>query len=388
MIQGGESSLPRYSVLTGSKNNAGDFLIKFRAKELLSSLRPDREIVDLNAWEPFSADDLATVNQSKALILLGGPSVQKGMVPKIYPMAENLADIKVPITTMGIGWKSLSGNWADTRSYSLNDRTIELFSRLKEDGLSLSVRDYHTMNVMAQYGLDSSVLMTGCPATYDTKHIGREFRVPESVHRVAFSLGVSFLYSARMQRQMKACILSTKETFPDAKFDVIFHHGTTKTYLTTPGSSGQHLAGHLRFIDWLQKEDISYIDISGSAENLVDCYSACDLHVGYRVHAHIFMNSISKPSILIAEDGRGKALRQVFGGLVYDAFDEVGSSMWSKAVRAAKLYETFTVFKNLHQEVVRGIRYEVRNGFPSAKSSRAAIDVNYTMMKKYIEELP
>lgn len=44
-----------YVILTGSKNNAGDFLIKYRAKKLFAALRSDREIVDLDAWKPFDA---------------------------------------------------------------------------------------------------------------------------------------------------------------------------------------------------------------------------------------------------------------------------------------------------------------------------------------------
>ncbi len=43
----------QYVVLTGSKNNAGDYLIKYRAKKLFKEFRPDREIVDYNAWEKF-----------------------------------------------------------------------------------------------------------------------------------------------------------------------------------------------------------------------------------------------------------------------------------------------------------------------------------------------
>ena len=39
-------SNPSYVVLTGSKNNAGDYLIKYRAKELLKHIRPDRNIID------------------------------------------------------------------------------------------------------------------------------------------------------------------------------------------------------------------------------------------------------------------------------------------------------------------------------------------------------
>ena len=92
-------------ILTGSKNNAGDFLIKHRAKKLFEATRPDREIIDFNAWEPINKKKLDVVNQSKCLILMGGPALQKNMYPGIYKLTENIDEIKVPITTMGIGKK-------------------------------------------------------------------------------------------------------------------------------------------------------------------------------------------------------------------------------------------------------------------------------------------
>lgn len=41
-----------YALLTGSKNNAGDYLIKARAKSLLKEWRNDREFVDIDGWKP------------------------------------------------------------------------------------------------------------------------------------------------------------------------------------------------------------------------------------------------------------------------------------------------------------------------------------------------
>ncbi|MBD3840054.1 MAG: polysaccharide pyruvyl transferase family protein, partial [Epsilonproteobacteria bacterium] len=124
----------QFTILTGSKKNAGDFLIKYRAKQLFKKLKPDREIVDFNAWEEFDEEKLKVVNESKALILLGGPSLQKNMRPNIYKMRKNLDDIKVPIVSMGIGWKSISGNWSDTYNYSLTQDSMELLERINNSG--------------------------------------------------------------------------------------------------------------------------------------------------------------------------------------------------------------------------------------------------------------
>ena len=51
---------------------------------------------------------------------------------------------------------------------------------------------------------------------------------------------------------------------------------------------------------------------------MIDLYSNCDLHIGYRVHAHVFMTSIKKPSILIKEDGRGEGMSEVIEGKCFD----------------------------------------------------------------------
>lgn len=376
-----------YVVLTGSKNNAGDFLIKHRAFKLFTELRPDRKIVDLNSWESFDEKTLSLVNNSKALVLLGGPALQKNMYPGIYPLSRRLSDIQVPITMMGVGWKSLSGNWADSRNYELSESTLELLSRIEKDSLFVSVRDYHTLNVLDSNSITKGV-MTGCPATYDLDYVGSSTIEPTEVKNVGFSLGVSFLYSKSLKVQMENAILSTRKIFPNAKFEVVFHHGTTNEFLNTPSAKKDHLGGHQRFISWLKERDIEYTDISGSADNLVNYYSQCDVHIGYRVHAHIFMNSISKPSVLIAEDGRGKALRDVFGGLVLDAFDSVGMGVISKIFRRLKIFDTFSTSSNLVPELCKAIEYEYNYGLPRISTARNVIDSNYKVMKDFIKSLP
>jgi hypothetical protein len=45
----------QYVILSGSKNNAGDFLIKYRAMELFKKLRPYRYFIDFNAREKFDS---------------------------------------------------------------------------------------------------------------------------------------------------------------------------------------------------------------------------------------------------------------------------------------------------------------------------------------------
>lgn len=378
----------QFTILTGSKSNAGDFLIKYRAKQLFKKLRPDREIIDFNAWEEFDEEKLKVVNESKALILLGGPSLQKNMRPNIYKMRKNLDDIKVSIVSMGIGWKSISGNWSDTYNYSLTQDSMELLERINNSGYQSSVRDYHTLNTIRFKGFEN-FLMTGCPAYYDLDFLGKEFS-NQTIKKVAFSLGVSFIESPSMKKLMKDNILQCKDYFSHQEFEVVFHHSLNReTFLSTHNATSEHVKRHNEFANWLESQNIRYTDISGSAENLMNYYSTVDLHIGYRVHAHIFMNSISKFSILISEDGRAKATKDVIGGIVLDGFREFKSGFIPKVFnKLLSKYDRYSVNAFLTKEIVANVSYEEKVDFVRLKNSRQQIDNNFFVMREFINQLP
>lgn len=380
--------MKNYVTLTGSKNNAGDFLIKYRANQLFKNIRPDRGIIDFDAWKEFDSEMLDTVNSSKALILLGGPSLQKNMRPDIYKMIQNLDDIKVPIVTMGIGWKSIQGNWENTYNYPLSKDTIELLERINSNGYFSSVRDYQTLNSVQFKGFDN-FLMTGCPAYYDEDFIGEKFR-PINIQKVAFSLGVSFINSQSMEKLMKDNILKCREYFKDKEFEVVFHHSLDEDkFLSSHGSTVVHNKRHQDFAKWLDDNGIVYIDISGCAENLINYYSTIDLHIGYRVHAHIFMNSISRYSILISEDGRAKGAKSVIGSIVLDGYTNFKTSILNKILnRLFKGYDMFDANPNLTKEIIANISYEENIDYIRIKNSRSQIDNNYKVMKQFLKQLP
>lgn len=379
---------PYYVILTGSKNNAGDFLIKYRAKEIFSKERPDRNIIDINGWEKFSKETLTIVNNAEALILMGGPALQKNMYPHVYPLTDDLNEIKTKIVLMGVGWKSLSGNWVDSINYEFSKSTKKLLNRIKNDGLINSVRDYHSLNALCFNGLER-VLMTGCPATYVEDYFPSLLSL-DSIKKISFSLGVSFLNSNKMFNQMKNTIellfVYCKEN--DVELEVVFHHSTSNNFLKTHGSFDKHLLEHRKFISWLELKGINWVDISGSAERLIEYYSASDIHIGYRVHAHIFMNSISKPSILIAEDGRGKALRRVFGGVVIDGFSEVKQGFISKVIRKLGFDYGYMNTNYAPQEVINSIKYINKSSLVPMKLSRNMINENYEIMRDFLKQLP
>tara|TARA_B100001093_G_scaffold516044_1_gene593870 strand:+ start:122 stop:1270 length:1149 start_codon:yes stop_codon:yes gene_type:complete len=379
----------QFVILTGSKNNAGDFLIKYRAKKLFESIRPYRDIIDFNAWETIDNKKLEVINQSKCLILMGGPALQKNMYPGVYKLPKNLDEIKVPITTMGIGWKSPRGNWKDTFQYPLSITTMKLLDRIKADGLKGSVRDFHTLNTLENKGYDN-FLMTGCPAYYDLENIEKEMQFPREIDKIAFSLGVSFVENNSMERQIKTQILSLKERFKEKLFEVVFHHSLDKQlFMQTYGSKHRHNYRHNEFADWLIKQKINYIDISGSAENLINYYSNVDLHIGYRVHAHIFMNSVKKLSLLISEDGRAKGSKSVINGMVVDGYVDTRENFIFKILNKLK-FPIDRVISNKYSnpEIHKMLSYEFETKGHRSFQSSVLLKENLVIMKLFLASLP
>lgn len=381
---------PYYVLLTGSKNNAGDFLIKHRAKALFRRERPDRDIVDFNAWEPLDEQKLEQVNSASALILMGGPSLRFEMYPGIYRLTEDLADIKVPVSLMGVGWKSPSGRWQDTYRYPFSDQSMQLLEKAEGSGVPISVRDYHSLNSLRFNGIEN-VMMTGCPAYYDLDVLNHTPWMPRQIDSIGFSLGVSFVQSRQMENQMKSQILACREMFSRAKFKVFFHHSLEShaTEAAYGRSMSEHLERHREFAEWLESKQIVYVDISGSAQNLIESYSHVDLHVGYRVHAHIFMNSVGKPSLLLSEDGRAKGSQGAIGGMVVDGYDRLRDSVVAKVCRKfTGKPERYAPNPYATKEMLAMLDYELQSEGQRTLTANAAIQQNFRQMTRYLQLLP
>ncbi|WP_020568345.1 polysaccharide pyruvyl transferase family protein [Neolewinella persica] len=386
-------SKPYYVTLTGSRNNAGDFLIRHRAHALLRHLRPDRNIVDMNSWEAFSDEQLEIVNGAVALILLGGPALRQDMYPKVYPLVADLDRIKVPITIMGAGWHASPGTWEDSREYTFTPATLRLLQRIDAGTTALSVRDYRSLNALAVAGISNGV-MTGCPALYIPENIGSPFvGFPKAgVKNLVVSPGVTFIRSAALEQQLKNLIAELQSGFPDANLTVAFHHSIQPDVLKKAYDNDQTAAANrqLALVEWLNEQGVDYIDVSGGVEKLIQLYDAADFHVGYRVHAHIFMCSQRKPSVLLTEDGRGRGLKDVLGGVIFDSWKKREYSVKDRIRQRVTRQrpERYVAFSGIAADVKRIVSYEAEFRYPRFSQPKQRIDLHYAMMKGYIMGLP
>jgi len=184
---------------------------------------------------------------------------------------------------------------------------------------------------------------------------------------------------------MKNIILELKKRY-GTKLEVVFHHSLEGNKYINPESTKQDR----RFAKWLQTNEISFTDISGNADKLIRFYSNIQLHIGFRVHAHLFMCSRSKPSILITEDGRGKAIKDVLGGIVLDGYDRFQDNLFTKIMTKAGLIsnDRFEPNTYLLDQLLYSLETEEMTNYHRCLSTRNQIDHNYEIMKIFMAQLP
>ncbi len=296
----------RFSVLSGAYINAGDFLIVDRSIKLLKNIYEDCEIKIYERRKPLD-DYLEEINDSDALIMAGGPAYMPNVYPDIIPLVENLEDIKTKIVPLGLGW---CGEYVTNKyiynDYKFTENTKKLLKRLSQDNENLSCRDWYTARTLKENGF-SNVIMTGCPAWYDLDYIN-SCKIKKEVNIPFKKICVSDPAKTKNAVQAIQLVKYLKEKFKSAEIIFVFHRRDAKKIESDKKSENTY--------DIIKKEmtamGIKTVDISGSAEAF-SVYNDCDLHIGFRVHAHIYNLSRRNISLLIEEDGRGAGVNQALG---------------------------------------------------------------------------
>lgn len=364
-----------YTVLAGAKQNLGDFLIAERSKALLRKHKPGEELIQLPSFKPLT-NNLDIVNESKGVVIMGGPGYRPDMYPGIYKLTPNLNDIKVPIILMGMGWKGQKGDLETVKKYCFSQDSMALLNLSLSKTSYLSCRDYYTWYVLKQHNL-SNVLMTGCPAWYELNYIGSEYQPPEKIERIAFTPPVYPLF----KNQSIQIALVLKKLFPSAEIKAFFHHGFENT-----GQSGNEafFRNQRDIRNCFEKIDIKGKDVSGDIRNIKK-YRQIDLHVGYRVHAHIDFLSRRRPSILIHEDGRGAGVDDALGVPGINAYTKKCEMSRLKLFDRIIASHISIAVNNQAPELLKHIvERECAHNFSSYAGIGNIIDSYYKIMVKFI----
>lgn len=307
-----------YVLLSRAKKNIGDFLILDRAKKLLQRYRPEKELITLNGWEPLG-EHLDEVNGSDAMVFCGGPNVSKTFYPDVYPLTDNIDEIKAPMYLLGGGWNEIPGTKMQKDTYKFTSQSKKVLERCA----AISCRDDQTVEVLRNNGLKG--VMTGCPVWYNLEHIDEKFEAPKEIRKVVFTTPQFHTMPRLYDRQCIEVMDILAEMFGGAKIYCSFHRGLKVDEFTEEEEEPRLLAVKDAATEWgFEIIDASY-DLSK-----IDFYEGCDLHVGYRLHGHIDFLSMRKPSFLLNIDARGKG----FG----DTIGISGVQAWSKGPLAEATY--------------------------------------------------
>ena len=376
----------KYVLLVGAMKNFGDFLIVDRAKKLLRAHKPGVEFLELPRWEPINSH-LEEVNTAKAIILCGGPAYQPKLYPKIYPLVEDLDSLNVPIIPFGLGWYEFPGDDISWKNFLFTDSSLKLLRKIHSNCAFSSCRDYLTKELLVRNGF-KNVLMTGDPAWYDLEFMGKEFVPLQEIKRIGFSLPQRYLY--HNQSVMAAEIL--KKLFPRAKLVCSFHRGISADQYTTI-KEARRLQ---RLKETLESICDEVVDLSYDLARGGNVYRKCDLHVGYRLHAHILFLSQRKPSFLLEEDGRGRGFSEAIGLRGIPAYvrrplsNFLDKRQFPRKMRGAfrRLNWIAAPRRTAAEELQNFIKEELDSDFIRFRGLSQIFDGYYQIMKQFLQSLP
>ena len=283
-------------MLSGAISNAGDYLIKHSAVRLLKRLRPDRALVLRDRRQPLDPHD-AQVADAAAILLCGGPAWQPDVYPRIYPLAADLSQLRAPIAPLALGWRAPAG--AREEDFSFIDPARPLIERIAADGLIGTCRDDTTLRLLQRAGLTNQ-RMGGCTSWFHFPSFGRPMTPYSTVERVAVSIGALPMDDPSFADQTERVLAVLSTRYSAAEHIAVFHHPLAGASNLAPrrAQAQRRLASRVAAMGW------SVTDVGGEARSMMDLYEQVDLHIGFRVHAHLFRCALRRPSVLIAEDTR------------------------------------------------------------------------------------
>ena len=328
-------------VLCGAYRNSGDHLIGDRARALLRK-HVDADIVTLDrkAIEPQHYE---TFNKARRVLLCGGPAYQREMYPKVYPLERE--KVTPPIVPYGLGWKSPAKKAPDTFKFAA---PAEKFIKDIHGKIELSsARDPLTVEVLNHAGVDN-VLMTGCPAWYDLTTFENPYVFKDEVKNLVLSM------PAVMQPGTLELMEWLTQRFPKARRTAAFHHGIVPAWTKIGLERGSKF---VRFSASALRRGWRVTGLTGSLPRMEALYGNADLHIGYRVHAHLLCLSRRIPSILINEDSRGVGQAKALGA---DSLIVEGDNIEPFKQAVERHFET-------RGETVAGSVETMRQTFPTMK---------------------
>lgn len=300
-------------------SNGGDYLIYARMERLIRDRFPNAMIeVKLESQGDYNIHD---VNQCDAIVTGGGGAQLSETYIRNSFVYTHFGEIKIPIHYMGTGIYSPNGNSETIYNYKYSEDVKRFLNSIIEKGGQIASRDWCVDSILRNNHI-RKIIMTGCPAWYDLEMMSeksnlKNLSIDISIKKIAISnqgLTKNPANNSAKLEQIEQVIILLKKMFPEAEMILTFNDGYITKY-----SKDFNIA----LKNWAILQQVKCVDLSNDSEkfHLLD---DVDLHVGYRVHTHIYCVSKRIRSILIEEDIRGFGINDVWGLPHIRAYDGNG----------------------------------------------------------------
>lgn len=197
---------------------------------------------------------------------------------------------------MGWGWKGRKPTHREMLQRPLN---YEMKKFVWGGAGIIGCRDWYTVSYLKRQGINN-VVMTGCPAWYSKDVIYGNISHRDIRYNCFSKICISdpaFKLNADL---LPVVVEKVRKRFPASDIYLIVH------------SSENRWLEKIICDRWLNNNGITKVCIKGSSDGF-KYYDSCDLHIGFRVHAHIYCLSKMRPSVLFNEDARGNGVNDALG---------------------------------------------------------------------------
>ncbi len=287
--------------LHGAIKNSGDFLISLRSQNLIKYTLPNCEIDAL--WEGENEQTIQSHLKDKdGVVFGGGPFFTHHIHPGDIPFVSNLDSFGLPMLNIGGGWYGPDYRYESVANYEMDHTSMKLLKKIEASAGCLSCRDWYTVNMLKSKGFKAE--MHGCPAWYDIENVGSStLRKVDGIKKIC----ISDPANVNNSKAAVNLIDLLKKLYPAADMTYVFHRGAWEK---EEGKRGELRRTGIE--PTLKKNRIRWVNIAGGCEGF-SIYDDCDLHIGFRVHAHIYNLSKRNRTVLLEEDGRGAGVNQALG---------------------------------------------------------------------------
>jgi hypothetical protein len=340
-------------VLHGAKKNVGDFLIRERGLAILRHLRPDQELVVLPRWKPLEP---AVVDRADGIVLCGGPGLASNFYPQMFPLVPRLQDLDIPVLPLALGWSGQPTDAPDR--FAFDGPSLEALRRIHDRIGWSGVRDDVTRGIVESADV-GRVRRTGCVAWYEVSSLDQPLVRPQYPRRIVYTTAAGA--SRKDARDAAQILRLLRRRFPGAERWCVFHRGI----LPGGGTNAKESAMAMGTAALAKTLGFRVLEASGDL-SAIDFYRDADLHVGYRVHAHLMFLSHRRPSILINQDGRG-----------------VGQS-----VSLHDPYRLMSDDPDLSDRIDEALGNEIRSRYESSVAAVDEMRSTWPVMRETVEQLP